>query len=67
MDRYFAVVFVVAAFLVSFLFLFLFFSFFFGLAKSVFSLTLSVINLPAITGGKAEDSPAGFGEAPGSL
>lgn len=60
MVRYFPAVFVVAALC------FLGFVFF-GLAESVFSLTLSVINLGAITGRNAEDSPAGFGEALGSL
>lgn len=64
MVRYFSAVFVVA---------FLCGIFFFlrwgggGLAKSVYSMTWSVINLDAITGRKAEDSPAGFGEALGSL
>lgn len=62
MDRYFVVVFVVAD-------LWFFFLFFLGggLAKSVFSLKTSVINPGAITGRKAEESPAGFGEAPCSL
>lgn len=35
--------------------------------KPVFSFTPSVKNLDAIIGGKAQDSAAGFGKAPGSL
>lgn len=34
---------------------------------SVFSLSAQVIDLSTIAGGEAEESPAGFGEAPGSL
>lgn len=56
MDRYFVVLFVVAALF-----------FFLGAPKAVFSLAPPMTNLVAITGRKAEDSPAGSGEALGSL
>lgn len=64
-DRYSVVVF---CFFQVFCLVFLaFFVFFVGFFKPVFSFTPSVKNLDAITGGKAQDSAAGFGKAPGSL
>lgn len=63
-DRYSVVVFCFVFFQV---FCLVFLAFFVVFFKPIFSFTPLVKNLDAITGGKAQDSAAGFGKAPGSL